>query len=56
MNPEKNIVENEQLENEEQALNEPLSQEEEDRLIQEKMREDADSREQDLSEGWNPEV
>lgn len=52
MNPEKTILENEQIEREEQSINEPLSPEEDEQLTLEKRQEEADQRDEDLSDGW----
>lgn len=56
MNPEKNILENEQIENEEQAIGEPLSPDDEAQLELDKRMAEADEREDDLNNGWTPGV
>lgn len=50
MDNQNHVTGNEQLEAEEQAIGEPLTQEDEDRLTQEKLRADADQEVEDLKE------
>lgn len=57
MDNQNHVNENEQLELEEQAINEPaLTVEQEGQLTEEKLREEADGREEDIAGGWNPEL
>lgn len=52
MNPEKTLQENEQIEKEEQAINEPVTPEESEQLAQEKLQENADSERNDEMESY----